>query len=250
MSKFTYVLTSILIIVIALIFYLSSKVTSKYDSLYKEYNYYRDSTLAVNKTLQHKVDSISTIKKQIITKIKYISVYTDQFKRLPDSTLAEKVDSVFLSHNDNSFISPTVVMKVGSIDAFILDKRIVVDYISSAYLLNSYTKLAIAKVEYLYKEEKAALTKRTNDALSEQNKINATQMPILEPGNSLIVKLRNQTAMDTCNAKSQTALNAIKAQAAVEYRALKLKRKQMLKDIAIKIRNTKDSCIVSIQEIF
>jgi hypothetical protein len=147
MSKYTISLFSIatllfaLIVVIGLFFYLRSNDSEKYTKLYNDYNHYRDSALVVNKTLQHRADSISTIKQQIVTKIKTVAVYTEQLNTLPDSVIAPKVDSVYLSHNDNSFISPTVAIKVGATDAFIVSKPIAVDYISSAYLLYYYMSL-------------------------------------------------------------------------------------------------------------
>ncbi|MFA5392680.1 MAG: hypothetical protein WC306_03335 [Candidatus Paceibacterota bacterium] len=141
MSKFTYVLIGILIVVAALFFYLRSNDSAKYDSLYNQYNHYRDSALTVQNNLQRKADSLAAVKQQIVTKIKYVDVYKEQITNLPDSTIAQKVDSNYIAHTSDSTILKTLPIKTDITNAFIVDKKIAVDYLTSGYLLNSYMQL-------------------------------------------------------------------------------------------------------------
>ncbi len=141
MSKFTYVLIGILIAVAALFFYLRSNDSAKYDSLYNQYNHYRDSALTVQNNLQRKADSLAAVKQQIVTKIKYVDGYREQLASSPDSTIAQKVDSNYVSHTSDSTAKLTVAVKLDSSDAFVVDKKIAIDYLSTGYLLYYYMQL-------------------------------------------------------------------------------------------------------------
>jgi hypothetical protein len=141
MNKLSYILVGILIAVVALFFYLRSNDSDKYDKLYNDYNHYRDSALIVNTTLQHKADSLAAIKQQIVTKIKYVDTYKEQLINLPDSTIAQKVDSNYVAHTSDSTIFKTLPIQKDSANVFIIDRKVATDYITIGYLLYSYMQL-------------------------------------------------------------------------------------------------------------
>ncbi|MFA5392724.1 MAG: hypothetical protein WC306_03555 [Candidatus Paceibacterota bacterium] len=114
-----------------------------------EYSRYKDSTTQVMNALNVKLDSLAKEKNKIIDHIVNVPVYVSELSKESDSTIAVKVDSVFLRNVDTSTkkdsafksMAVTVNTEQDSLSGIFVHKFVAIDYLATYDLMLSYKSL-------------------------------------------------------------------------------------------------------------